>query len=389
MLLAMPKAMVPCVRGSSVFQTDQLPELKKLITEQATRDKALLDRLLSEVRSIGPVRIIKPRSATSVALMAADGGNNRVAFNPFYLQVIRVVDSHGKELFMDVVSPTSDVRELSKRHLDNSGAHTPLGRLMLDLGVSDLHQLSPMMTSESTGWVLTYRDLCQWATLYELICSRRFAQDTLLVHDGLLRCKLFRGELFIKMYELIKGNIDRVYAEDRRRIWLVGLAKQTEVLEHYRLAISLSRIFERGSPCFVAVPEKMQERVYRWAEYTRRPDDTSTKEKPKFNMGAMHFVRFGSRSGDPVWTVDLLDCQKADAQAVFGYLLTDAVAGFPVPFYPNCLQQADNHSRVADLDLDIVEDNLIDAIRCQVGPDLAPIIDELRIATDVAARRYE
>jgi hypothetical protein len=372
-----------------VFQTDQLPELKRLIGEQAARDKALLDQLLAEVRAIGAVRIIKPRSATSVALMAADGGNNRVAFNPFYLQVIRVVDSHGKELFMDVVSPTTDVGELSKRHLDNSGAHSPLGQLMLDLGVNDLHHLSPMMTSESTGWVLTYRDLCEWATLYELICSRRFAQDTLLVHDGLLRCKLFRGELFIKMYELIREHIDRVYAEDRRRIWLVGLAKKTEVLEHYRLAISLSRIFERGSPCFVAVPEKMQERVYRWEEYTRRPDDTSKREKPKFNMGAMHFVRFGSRSGDPVWTVDLLDCQKADAQAVFGYLLTDAVAGFPVPFYPNCLQQADNHSRVADLDLDIVEDNLIDAIRHQVGPDLAPIIDELRIATDVAARRYE
>jgi hypothetical protein len=69
--------------------------------------------------------------------------------------------------------------------------------------------------------------------------------------------------------------------------------------------------------------------------------------------------------------------------------LADAVAGFPVPFYPNCLQQADNHSRVADLDLDIVEDSLVEAIRDQVGPDLAPIVDELRLATDVAARRYE
>jgi hypothetical protein len=372
-----------------VFQTDQLPELRRLISEQAVRDKALLDQLLAEVAAIGQVRAIKPRSATSVALMAADGGNNKVAFNPFYLQIIRVVDSHGKELFMDVVSPTSDIGELSRRHLSNGVAATPLGRLMLDLNVSDLHQLSPMMTSESTGWVLTYRDLCEWATLYELICSRRFAQDTLLVHDGLLRCKIFRGELFIKMYELIRQHIARVYAEDRRHIWLVGLAKKTEVLEYYRLAISLSRSFERGSPCFVAVPEIMQERVYRWAEYTRSPDDASTAEKPKFNMGAMHFVRFGSRSGDPVWTVDLLHCQKNDAQAVFGYLLTDAVAGFPVPFYPNCLQQADNHSRVADLDLDIVEDNLMDAIRQQVGSDLAPIIDELRMATDVAARRYE
>lgn len=375
--------------GVLVFQAEQLPQVKRLIGEQAARDKALLDQLLAEVAAIGQVRIIKPRSATSVALMAADGGNNRVAFNPFYLQLIRVVDSHGKELFMDVVSPTSDIGELSRRHLDDTGAHSPLGRLMLDLGVGSLQQLSPMMNADSTGWVLTYRELCEWATLYELICSRRFAQDTLLVHDGLLRCKLFRGDLFIQMYRLIRQHIDRVYAEDRRRVWLVGLAKKTEVLEQYRLAISLSRIFEKGSPSFVSVPEHMQERVYRWGEYTRRPDDTSTGEKTKFNMGAMHFVRFGTRSGDPVWTVDLLDCQKTDAQAVFGYLLTDAVAGFPVPFYPNCLQQADSHSRVADLDLDIVEDNLIDAIREQVGPELAHIIDELRMATDVAARRYE
>jgi hypothetical protein len=260
---------------------------------------------------------------------------------------------------------------------------------MLDLGVSDLHELSPMMNRESAGWVLTYRDLCEWATLYELVCSRRFAQDTLLVHDGLLRCKLFRGDLFIKMYELMRQHINRVYDEDRRRVWLVGLAKRTEVLEQYRLAISLSRIFERGSPCFVPVPKAMQDRVYRWAEYTRAPDDTSTAEKPKFNMGAMHFARFGTRSGDPVWTIDLLDCQKQDAQIVFGNLLTDAVAGFPVPFYPSCLQQADIHSRVSDLDLDIVEDSLLDAIRFQVGPELAPVVDELRMATDLAARRYE
>jgi hypothetical protein len=369
----------------AMFQSEQLPELKRLIGKQAACDKALLDELLAEVAAVGPVRTIKPRSATSIALTAADGGNNQVAFNPFYLQIIRVVDSHGKELFMDVVSATTDISELSRRHLDENGPHTPLGRLMSDLGVRDLHELSPMMTTKSAGWFGTYRDLCEWATLYELICSRRFAQDTLLIHDGLLRCILFTGGLFIRMYELIREHIDRVYREDRRRVWLVGLAKKAEVLEQYRLAISLSRIFERGVPCFTAVPEALQNRVYRWPEYVRSPGD----ERTRFNMGAMHFVRFGSRSGDPVWTVDLLDCQKSDAHAIFGYMLADAVAGFPVPFYPNCLQQADSHSRVADLDLDIVEDNLIEAIRHQVGPELAPIIDELRMATDVAARRYE
>jgi hypothetical protein len=107
-----------------MFQTDQLSQLRQLIREQATRDQILLEQLLAEVAAIGPVRIIKPRSASSVALMAADGGNNQVAFNPFYLQVIRVVDSHGKELFLDVVSPTSHIDELSRRHLDEAGVHT-------------------------------------------------------------------------------------------------------------------------------------------------------------------------------------------------------------------------------------------------------------------------
>lgn len=371
-----------------MFQPDQLPVLRRLISAQTARDKALLDQLMAEVAALGQVRTIRPRSATSVALMAADGGNNEVAFNPFSLQVIRVVDSHGKELFLDVVSPTSDIAELSLRHLDAAGvARTPLGALMADLGVAGLRELSPMMSQNSARWVRAYRDLCEWAVLYELLCSRRFAQDTLLVHDGLLRCLLFRGDLFQRLYGLIRAHIDRVWAEDRRRIWLAGLAKKTEVLDHYRLAISLSGTFERGAPCFVPVPLEMQRRVYRQDDYIRGPETAGAGRS--FSIGAMHFVRFGSRSGDPIWTVDLLDCQRGDAQAVFGYLLSDAIAGFPVPFYPCCLQQADSHSRVADLDLDIVEDSLIDAIREQVGADRAPVIDELRMATDVAARRYE
>jgi hypothetical protein len=81
--------------------------------------------------------------------------------------------------------------------------------------------------------------------------------------------------------------------------------------------------------------------------------------------------------------------QDKEAQAIFGYLQADAVAGFPIPLYPNCIQAADSFSRVADLDMDIIEDQLVDAVREQVGQDKAPVIDALRLASDVAARRYE
>ena len=379
--------------GERMFEAAELPQLRKLIAQQVEHDNEELNHLLAQLRMAGgDVRSVKPRSATSIALMAADGGNNRVTFNPFYLQIVRIVDSAGKQLCLDVVSPSTDIDELSEQQFvrDLSGKIKPLGRLMAALEVGGLKDLSHMMSGKSASWVLVYRELCEWAALFDLICSRDFAQDTVVVYDGLLRSKKFRGDLFIQMYQKLRERINYVWRTERRRLWLVGLAKSSQVLENYRLAMSLSGLFQRGSPCFVPVPYEMQKHVYRWDEYIRNPDDVDEdREDPKYNIGAMHFVRFGPRSGDPIWTIDLLESQRADAQVVFGYLLADAIAGFPVPFYPNCLQQADRYSRVADLDLDIVEDALVDAVRQQVGRERAPIIDELRLATEVAARRYE
>lgn len=374
-----------------MFDADQIKQLKHLIGDQVEAGRAELDKLVEQAHTIrSGVKMIKPRAATSVALMASDGGNNKVAFNPFYLQIVRVVDSSGKELCLEVVSPISDIEALGRRQFKDDGSpRTALGKMMKGLGVETLRELSPMMSGESPSWVLVFRDLCEWATLYDLICYRDYAVDTLIVRDGLLRSKIFAGELFVQMGEQLYESIEKVWRRDRRKVWLVGLAKKTQVLEYYRLAISLSGVLDNGAPCFAKVPAAMLDEAYRWDEYTRDVKDDSRGEKPKFNFGSMYFVRFGPHSGDPIWTVDLMARQDMEAQAIFGYLQADAVAGFPIPFYPNCIQQADSFSRVADLDLDIVEDELVDAIRGQVGDDRAPIIDALRLASDVAARRYE
>jgi hypothetical protein len=316
----------------------------------------------------------------------ADGGRRReqlVAFNPFSLQIIRVVDSAGKDLFLDVVSPGTDIEQLGRRHL---AERTVLGALMADLGITQLRQLSPVMTGRSPRWVEVYRDLCEWATLYDLGCNHSFAADTLIVRDGLLRTTVFAGGLLVRVGQLMQTAIERQARENRRQVWVAGLAKQTKVLDHYRLAMSLAGIFDRGAPCFAPVPRPLQERVYQHSAYLREPAIADTGGAD--NIGRMYFVRFGSRSGDPVWTADVLAWQAADAQAIFGHLQADAVAGFPVPFYPLSLQQADAHSRVADLDVDSIEDSLVAAVRDLVGPDKAPIVDALRLSTDVAARRY-
>src|SRR6266511_4361778 len=158
----------------------------------------------------------------------------------------------------------------------------------------------------SPSWTLVYRDLCEWATLYDLICYQRFTTDTLIVRDGLLRSKIFAGDLFIQMYRRMVDAIDRIYRDRRREVFLVGLAKHSQVLRQYAVAMAVANTFPTGNPCYVAVPRGLQQKVYVWEEYIRSPDDGEAGEAPKFNIGEMHFVRFGGRSGDPVWTADLL-----------------------------------------------------------------------------------
>src|SRR5580700_8841543 len=384
--------------GGHLFTSEQLPELRRKIRAQAALEARVLDELVKQAAGLAPhVRPIRPRTATAVALTAADGGNNSVAFNPFELQVIRVVDSQGKELFLDVVSPATDIDELGRRH---RGDRTVLGKLMDDLDVQRLSDLSSMMTARNRKWVEVYRDLCEWATLHDLVTSHQFAADTLIVRDGLLRTPIFAGDTLLRLGELMKQAIDRQATDNRRRVWLAGLAKYSKVLDHYRLAMSLAGIFDRGTPCFVPVPHELQERVYRSnADYVREPADAessaesgrpgATDNRATENIGAMYFVRFGPHAGDPIWTADLLAWQRQDAQAVFGHLQADAAARFPVPFYPYSLQQADAHSRVADLDLDIIEDGLVGAVRDHVGDGKRHIVDALLLATqNVAARRY-
>jgi len=389
-----------------MFLPEQLPELRRQIRAQAARDFGVLDELLAHARALGDgVRPIRPRSATSVALTAADGGNNAVAFNPFSLQIIRVVDSHGRELFLDVVSPTMDVAELSHGHLARG---TPLGRLMSDLGASSLRELSPVLTGRSPGWVDVYRELCEWATLYDLVCHHDFAADTLVVRDGLLRSTVFAGDMLLRMGALMRTAIDRTAHGSCRRVWLCGLAKHSAVLDRYRLALALAGVFDRATPCFASVPAALLENAYRHRGYagsagaagaagragaagaagSAGADGSTAATRGGQSLGEMYFVRFGPHAGDPVWTADVLTWQAADVQAIFGYLQADAAAGFPVPFYPLSLQQADAHSRVGDLDVEIIEDSLVEAVRDLVGRDRAHVVDALRLSTDVAARRY-
>ncbi|MEY2472967.1 MAG: hypothetical protein QOK28_2296 [Actinomycetota bacterium] len=373
------------------FDPERLPAIRSLVRQRTEEDRGLLTSILEEVNQLKVNTVtIQPRNTNSISLVAADGGNNRLQFNPYLLQVVRIVDSNGAERFLDVISPTTDPSVIDEHNFAND---TPLARLLTDLGLSSVRQLSTMVpqgTPRGSGWTLVYRDLCEWAVLYELICYRDWGSSTLIVHDGLLRTKIFAGDLFVQMYAKIRDAIERVRNKTRVDIFLVGIAKHSEVLSRYRMAMALAEVFPAGASLYTKVPIELQEKVYTWPEYTRLPDETNPDvEAPKFNMGSMYLVRFGTRTGDPVWTVDLLASQDSRAQEVFGSLVSDAQLGFPVAFYPHCLQEADRYAQVVDLDLAILQDTLVEAVREQVAPDRRGTFDAVQLETiDPAAKRY-
>ena len=99
-----------------MFDLDELHELRARIHAQVQSNRAcsmtcwtLFGR---SGRRSGRSGLAPP---PAVAVMAADGGNNMVAFNPFYLQIVRVVDSKGRQLCLDVLSPSTDTAVLTAR----------------------------------------------------------------------------------------------------------------------------------------------------------------------------------------------------------------------------------------------------------------------------------
>jgi hypothetical protein len=377
-----------------MFDEKTIEKVTQAVRECTERDRGLLDTLRSQVNALkSDVRVIKDRQTTSVALVASDGGNNRVLYDPFLIQLIRVVDSYGEELCMEAVSPSSDTEELSQKQFDAKGdAITALGRLMRDVDVTDrrVSQLAygsiptPEQMREhpdevKEGWVQTYRDIWEWAVLYDRVVYGNFGTSTLLVRDGLLRAKFIRPPYFERMVASIEKAIERIRREHNRDVFLVGLAKHSKVIERYRLAMTIENVMSQGAPRYVQVPKDMEMAAYAWAEWTL---------DPKFSAGQLHLVRFGSSDGDQVWAVDILRGQLDRAPEIFGYLLVDAKDGFPVPMYPACLQRAHEHAEVVDWDLDIFQNALIDSVHRMIPEGRRMAVDAHRLIGDTSGRRY-
>src|SRR5690606_28276025 len=91
-------------------------QLKEAIADCIGTDQGVLDALREEIQPLkSATRRIQPRATTSISLVGTDGGNNQLQFDPFLIQLVRVVDSSKNEYCLEAVSPTTPVQKLNDR----------------------------------------------------------------------------------------------------------------------------------------------------------------------------------------------------------------------------------------------------------------------------------
>src|SRR5207302_831511 len=99
--------------------------------------------------------------------------------------------------------------------------HTALGEMMSYLNIRSLAALSHMIRPSAAGrpvspsWVQVYRELVEWAILFSIL-KKDFGTDTLIVCDGLLRSKVFAGDLFPRLLGGMRERIEAQWARNRR-----------------------------------------------------------------------------------------------------------------------------------------------------------------------------
>lgn len=343
--------------------------LRKKVMDAYNADDPHLQRFREYAHRLrNGVRPLRTYSVNAVSFVSADGGDNRLTFNPAIVELVRVVDSRGNQCALDAVASTIGLEELEERaKLESEHRVTPLQRLSQDTGKT-LKQMSYLIRGigtpgKSTGAMRCYRDIVEWAVLYDLIADPglQWGGDTILVRDGLLRTKSFSREVFPLLDEKIRAGI-AAHAERNVQLSLVGVAKQSAVLGRLAVALELEATFHKAYPCYVRVDDDIEAECYNfdrtWLDTYETTNEDDTGRRLYQSLGCLYLVKFGDRPMDPVWPVDIAVWQVEHADRILGQLTVDAQQGFPIPDYPMCIQRAHAFAKLSGLEIRDLQDML-------------------------------
>jgi len=378
-----------------------IEDLRAKVLAAYKADDPILGKFREYARQLkGDIKPLRKYSVNAVSFVSSDGGDNRLVFNPAVIELVRVVDSRGNQYAMDAVASTITLHELKERAKAGVGNGVPsLQKLCSGLGL-ELDKLSYLIRAagkpgKSTGAIRCYRDIVEWAVLYDLVTdpNLQWGGDTILVRDGLLRTKSFTREVLPEIDKRLRQGVD---AHRKRNVTLslVGVAKQSAVLSRLAVALELEGTFHKDYPCYVQVPKETEEDCYNfdrtWLDTyeTSEPEDDGRRLYQ--SLGRMFLVKFGDRPLDPVWPVDIAEWQVDQAEKVLGQLTIDAQQGFPIPDYPMCIQRAHDYAKLTGLEVEVLQDILVQGMCENLTPqEVERLLRMKHLGRSLAGLRYK
>jgi hypothetical protein len=352
---------------------NNMVEIRRRVFNAYKSEKPIIDKFREYAKRLkNDVKSIKEYSVNAVSFVSSDGGDNRLYFNPAIMELVRVVDSRGNQCVLDAIASNSQANELNDRiqvENNNQLLVKPLKQLCNDLH-TDVIGLSYLLNGlgqqgKSTGAIRIYRDIIEWAVLYDLMKYKEWGSDTIIIREGLLRTKSFKHNIFPKLDELIR---DAYYDHKQKKVSvsIVGVAKKSAVLSRLSLALELEETLHKSYPCYVKVPIDIEEDCYNFdSTWLDTLETSEPDEDGKYlyqSMGSLFLVKFGNRPFDPVWPVDIAIWQVLEVDKILGQLMHDAQYGFPIPDFPMCIQKAHDYAKINGIEVDILQDILIEGI---------------------------
>ena len=327
---------------------------------------------------------LKKWEGEKLAFVAADGGDNRIRLDslpsagPAFVELVRVVDSNGEGVMAPFAGAVED---------DDFDKLDAVKKLCISLGCEKVSDLSPYLgrvkelggkKRSRTDKMRAYREIVEWAVFYELL--KTCEGDTLVVRDGVLRTQIFDPGIFRKLDHKIR----EVVKECKFRIYCVGVAKQTLLLNRLRLAVSMEDVFGEGAQ-YIPVPDDIAKEFYdrRWL------GTMETAEHDYRSLAKMYLVKFGEHPLDPVWPVDIATWQTKEAESILGYLAQDARPAFPIPDFPMCIQKAHEYAKIGGIEMAHLQDMLFgEMLKVMNKTDDEKILRARYLTEDVSAWRY-
>lgn len=377
---------------------DNFNQIRERILAAYEIESPVLTKLRGFAKQLkNDVKPIRPYSTNAVSFVSVDGGDNRLFFNPAVIEFVRIVDSRGNQCALDAIPGNAKPDYLDERgELGKSTTLAPLQRLCADLNVK-VTGLSYLLNGlgqqgKSTGAVRTYRDIVEWAVLYDLL-HKEWGSDTVVVREGLLRTKSFKRSIFPQIDKLIR-KVCSEHKEKHVNVSIVGVAKQSSVLSRLAVAIELEEVFHKPFPCYVSVPSEIEEECYNfdrtWLDTLETSEPDESGQYLYQSIGKLFLVKFGDRPFDPVWPVDLAEWDIQEAPRIIGQLLHDAQPGFPIPDFPMAVQKAHDFARISGIEMSVLQDILFDGVTGPLPETEKERILRMRyLSENLLSRRYK